>query len=139
MRGFMFGDKLIIGTKIFKIDSKNRLAMPSFTNACPNDLLVLELKKEEQEIFLRFSLYNDYLNLVQILKEKRKRATSIKEFEKLSHEIEEICQKIACYASLDNQRRFTIPNDILKESFLNPGDEVLIKGAGTSVLARKKK
>ncbi len=134
----MFGDKLIIGTKNFKIDSKNRLAMPTFTNACPNDLLVLELKKEEQETLLRFSLYKDYLNLAELLSEKRKKAGSIEEFEKLSQEIEVICQKLACCDYLDNQRRFTIPNNILNEAGLASGDEVLIKGAGTSVLVRKK-
>ncbi len=134
----MFGDKLIIGTKTFTIDSKNRLAMPAFTNACPNDLLVLELKKEEQKTLLRFSLYKDYLNLAKLLSEKRKEASSIEEFEKLSQEIEVICQKLACCGYLDTQRRFTIPSNILNEAELTSGDEVLIKGAGTSVLARKK-
>lgn len=133
----MFGDKLMVGTKTFKIDAKNRLAMPAFTCACPNDLLVLDLQRNDQEIFLRFSLYEDYMNLAHVLSEKRKEASSIEEFEKLSQEIEAICQKLACFGNLDSQRRFTIPGNILNEAELTSGDEVLIKGAGTSVLVRK--
>ncbi len=135
----MFGEKLIIGTAQGKIDGKGRIILPNFTYASPNDELILQVLDTEKETFLKLSLCKNYLELIKKFQELKEKATSIEEFEKYSREIEIICLKIACCVKIDDRRRFNIPNSIMKENNLLPGDDIFIKGAGTSTFILKKK
>ena len=135
----MFGDKLMVGIKTVKVDAKGRVCLPNFTESEKDDYLVLETLKENDDIILRFSLYDEYLKLAERLNILRNNATSIKEFEKYSQEIENICLKVSCAAKIDAQRRFLVPSEILEENHINKGDELVAKGAGKSLIMQKKK
>ena len=135
----MFGDKLIVGTKIIKLEEKGRLTMPTFTYALENDHLVLEIIKLQGETTLKFSLYNEYLGLANRLSELRKNAKSLEEFNKYTKEIENICLTVAASSLLDKQRRFQISKQLLAEIDYKVGDELLARGAGKTLLVQKKK
>lgn len=130
----MFGENYIIGESFQKISTKNRIQLPSFTFAEPNDEIA-------------FICYNDHLRLYGMLEykkildryEKLKNNTiDLKEYEMITEIMEDICLKIKHLGMVDNQRRILIPQKLIEQFSFNTNEQVVLNGLGNSLSIRKK-
>ena len=134
----MFGDDLIIGHTINKMDEKGRIFIPSFTKVEKSDKLIIQKTTFQDDIALRLCAYQQYLTIIERLQKLRNNSTSIEEYEKFTREINNIFYILDSLIEIDSQKRATIPKRLLNELEWEPNSEYKIDGLGDSIINRQK-
>lgn len=134
----MFGDDLIIGHTLVKMDTKGRIIIPAFTKAEKDDKLVIQKTTFENDVALRLYAHNQYLVILNKLQNLRNNATTLEEFEKWNQEISKIFFTLDSLVELDSQRRAQIPKPLLTDLNWSNDKEYQIDGLGDSLLISQK-
>lgn len=134
----MFGEDLILGETIGKIDSTNRIFLPSFTKIEKNEKLLIQTIENNNELALKIIALNKYLVIIERFRKLRDNSTSIEEFEKYDNEISNVCKKLDALVKVDNQKRLQLPNSLMQKLNWSKNSEIIYTGLGDSLLVRKK-
>jgi len=135
----MFGEKIIIGEQCCKLDSKNRLYIPSWTGAEKGDEICLQQSTLENETIIKVYSALKYCEIFERLKKLRENATTAEDYLKYNAMIEEVGLSLNVITTIDAQRRITIPLSLMESSKFISSSEVEIKGATETVIIRQKK
>ena len=134
----MFGENLILGESCGKIDSKNRIIVPTFTKIEPQEQLLLQLTEIDNELAFKLIATHKYFKIIERLQNLRDNSISLKDFEKYDKEIELICQNLNFILSVDKQRRMQIPLNLMTKLGWSNENDIYFTGLGESLLVRKK-
>lgn len=134
----MFGETLILGTYEQKLDSKNRLFIPSATKVEKNENLLIQKTMFENELAIKIISATEYLLLIERIKKLRDNSTNLKDFEKYTLEIEKICKKLDLLVKVDNQKRIQIPINLKRKLNWQEQESLELTGFGEYLLVRKK-
>lgn len=134
----MFGETLILGTYEQKLDSKNRLFIPSATKVEKNENLLIQKTMFENELAIKIISATEYLLLIERIKRLRDNSTNLKDFEKYTLEIEKICKKLDLLVKVDNQKRIQIPINLKRKLNWQEQESLELTGFGEYLLVRKK-
>ena len=134
----MFGENLIIGHSEGKIVDKGRLFLPSFSDPENGDKIIIQKVNLNDRNALKLIAYQEYLNIINRLKKLRENATSLKEYQKFTDEIEKICRGLDFLIKVDVEKRIFLPKILLEEYNWSKNDTVIYDGLGESLLITKK-
>jgi len=135
----MFGENIIIGHSVAKIDNKNRVFLPSFTKATHKDKIIIERTEYKSDFALKLHAYHKYYELIERIKKLQSTATTLEEFMKFQERIESLCLFLAAAVNVDSQRRIVIPNHIFQELNWSSELPVILDGLGDSLLMTQQK
>lgn len=134
----MFGEDLILGETISKLDSKNRIFLPAFTKVEKDEKLIIQTIENNNGLALKIIALNKYLVIIERFRKLRDNSTSIEEFEKYDNEISNICKKLDALNKVDSQKKLQIPSSLMQKLNWPKNSEIIYTGLGDSLLVRKK-
>lgn len=117
----MFGEQEIHGCKQVTIDSKNRIVLPTFTNAEYQDKILIQSMGEELKIISKTSIDN-LTKKLETLIDNSKNVNDIKEAKAL---LEQIYISILGQAECDKQKRIILP---LEMCLIKPNNKMVMVG-----------
>ncbi|MDO4963061.1 MAG: hypothetical protein Q4E75_03075 [bacterium] len=112
----MFGDDIILGRTVSKLDDKGRVCLPSFTGRQYKDKLVLVEFDEDKACIYK---YDSYVSQIEELKEKIKLSKTVSERRKYELEMYSICKKILKVLNVDVNGRVIIGDLFKDHEYLN--------------------
>ncbi len=123
----MFGEDLMMGKSIGKIDKKHRIFIPSFTKVKEEDELAIICSKDN---YIKLYLLQEYLKIAKRFQELQKNACSIEEYKKYEQEIAKICTMVDSVIKVDIKNRILIPQIIMDKLDWNNKEIVTFEGNG---------
>ena len=133
----MFGENLLIGQKIVKIDGKNRIYLPPFTKAEKNDEIALINKIDSTGYpYVKLYLLKKYKEIAERLQKLQENATSTQEYMQYEQKIIDICSYIDAVLKVDSQRRVLIPPDVMTTNKWQERNSFICEGKGNFLVIR---
>lgn len=135
----MFGESIIVGHSTGKIDSKNRIFLPSFTGATHKDKILVEKTTYEDDFALKLYSYHKFYELIEQLKKMQATASSFEEFMQFQEKIEKMCIYLSAKIQVDSQGRIVIPNGLFIQSNWSNEQLVSFHGLGDTLIITQPK
>jgi len=134
----MFGKDIIIGHSETKIDSANRLMLPSYTHREPGDKIFIQTFITNNGYAIKLYSEDEFKDIITKLEEIKKTTTSYEELIKVRKELESVYGKLSAYLKVSKQNRITIPKYLMDSLNWESDKFYQCDGLGTSLLIRKK-